>query len=122
MEESTSQYSQTETETEFDDQESYEEKFERYRYFFDNRPLMRCLDVDEDQFLADLLFERLLREVQLPSLPFEESSKDPRDEVQIRTFWDGVRKQLHVDESSLECEWPEGYPEPVDGLEAYLQS
>lgn len=119
-EDSISQYSEPETESESKDQESYEEKLERYRHFFDNRPLMGCWDTDEDKLLADQLFERLQREVQQqPCLPFEESTQNSRGELQVRAFWDNVRMQLQIDESSLENKWPEGYPPPA-GLEAYL--
>ena len=114
-EDSISQYSEPETETESKDQESYEEKLEQYRHFFHSRPLMGCLNMDEDKLLADQLFERLLREVQQqPYFPFEESTQNFRGELQVRAFWDNVRMQLQIDESSLEKEWPEGYPLPTD--------
>jgi hypothetical protein len=77
---------------------------------------MRCLDTDEDQLLADLPYESLLREVQKPGLPFEVSTPNYR-EIQIRAFWDNVTMQLRFDEGSREDEWPEGYPETSSGLE-----
>ena len=104
-EDSISQYSELETETESKGQGTYEEKLERYRHFFDNRPLMECLNTDEDKLLADQLFERLLREVQQqPCLPLEESTQNSRGELQVRAFWDNVRMQLQIDERSLEDE------------------
>lgn len=117
-EDSSSAYS--EPESDFDYEESYEEKLERHRRFFDNRPLMRCMDDDNDQLLADLLFERLLREVQQPGLPFEESNREARGEIQVRAFWDGIRQQLQVDESFLKEEWRERLPQ--SGLQTYLSS
>jgi hypothetical protein len=99
-----SNYSKPEPETDFDHEESYEVRLKRYRHFFNNRPLMRCLDSSDDQLLADLLFERLLKEVQRPGLPFEESTRGARGEVQVRTYWDNVRKQLQIDDDFLRDE------------------
>jgi hypothetical protein len=75
--------------------ETYEEKLSRYQKFFDNGPLMRCLDTEEDKERArDMLFNTLLTDVkQNPS-----DDKSYRGVVQIRTFWEEVRKQLMIDE------------------------
>ena len=114
-----SQYSETDGETELRDEESYDEILERYRRYFDNRSLMKCLDTDDEELLADLLFERLLREVQeLPALLLEGSTQKSRGELQVRAFWDNIRMQLQIDESPLNFEWPEGYPEFGNRLEA----
>lgn len=51
--ESSSVYSETVSGTGFSDHESYEQQLHRYRQFFDNRPLMRCLDNEGDQLLAE---------------------------------------------------------------------
>ena len=50
---STSEYSYYDMESEMDKEEAYDQKLEQYRLFFDNRPLMRCLDTDDDQLLAE---------------------------------------------------------------------
>lgn len=75
--------------------ETYEEKLSRNQKFFDNGPLMRCLDTEEDkQRACDMLFNTLLTDVkQNPS-----DDKSYRGVVQIRAFWEEVRKQLRVDE------------------------
>lgn len=68
-----------------------------------------------------LLFERLLREVQQPGLPFEKPTRESRGEVQVSAFWDDVRKELQFDESFLEYNWPDEYPEvSLGGLGKYL--
>ena len=118
---SSSNYSE-ECETEFNDEESSEDRLERWQHFFSDRPLMHCLDTTEDQMLADMLFERLLKEVQQPGLPFEGSGRRSRGELQIRAFWDNVRSQLHIGESSLEDDMPpvlERPPTTADELYAY---
>jgi hypothetical protein len=51
-EDSRREYSDCDIESEMD-KESYYQKLGRYRHFFDNRPLMRCLDTDDDQLLAE---------------------------------------------------------------------
>ena len=90
--------------------ESYEETLERHRKFFDDRPLMRCLDADEEQLMADLLYERLLNEVKQDAI--EILASDYRGELQVRAFWANVRKQLQIDEDDdpRGNYWPEGYP------------
>jgi hypothetical protein len=55
---------------------------EWYRKFFNNRPLMRCLDTDDEEILAKSLFERLLEETrhtvdQDPSAWLNSSLDDP---------------------------------------------
>jgi hypothetical protein len=97
---SSSYYSDHDTD-QFDPEESHDQRLERYRNFFNTKPLMRCLDTGEDQLLADLLFESLLRELQRPGLPFDPNF---RGEIQIITFWDDVRMQLRFDEDGLEDE------------------
>ena len=42
-----------ELESEFDYEELKEDKLKRYRRFFNNRPLMRHLDTNENQLLAE---------------------------------------------------------------------
>lgn len=75
--------------------ETYGEKLARYREFFDNGPLMRCLDQEEDKKLArDVLFNTLLTDVQQRPL----NNKNYRGVVQIRSFWEDVRKQLRIED------------------------
>jgi hypothetical protein len=72
-----------------------------------------------DGRLPSLLFERLLEEVQRVGLPFEECAEQARGEFQARAFWENVRMQLKVeDDEVLKLEWPEGYPELVEGRDA----
>jgi hypothetical protein len=90
--------------------ESYEETQERHRKFFSNRPLMRCLDIDEEQLMADFLFERLLNEVKQATVETDPSRY--RGELRVRAFWKNVRKQLRFDDDDDPWfnYWPEGYP------------
>ena len=81
--------------TEIPPKEAYEDKLSRYRKFFDNGPLMRCLDKDEDEQQArEVLFNTLLKDVQQNRL----DNYGYRGVIQIRSFWEDVRKQLRVDE------------------------
>jgi hypothetical protein len=117
-------------ETEAPDHETYKERLARHQAFFATCPLMRCLDTEEEkEDLADLLFENLLTEVKEPS-PVKHKPLSYRGIIQIRAFWEGVRRQLgFIDDEEEDC-WPEGYPEhrldhrpnTPDGLEEYLTS
>ena len=78
-------------------EETYEETLERRQRFFDN-----CLEYGEDIMIADRLFERLLKEVQQPGLPFEGDNRQSRGEAQVRAFWDDVRRQLIFDEDFVD--------------------
>jgi hypothetical protein len=81
--------------TETPAKETYEDKLSRYRKFFDSGPLMRCLDKEDDEQQGrDVLFNTLLMDVQQNPL----DNKNYRGVVQIRSFWQDVRKQLRVDE------------------------
>jgi hypothetical protein len=56
---------------------------------------MRCLDKEDDEQQGrDVLFNTLLMDVQQNPL----DNKNYRGVVQIRSFWQDVRKQLRVDE------------------------
>jgi hypothetical protein len=81
------------------DDENNDEKLERHKRFFNNRPLMKCLDTDDDQVLGDLLFERLLKEVEC-----EVARKNYRGELQVRAFWDNLRMQLRDSEDPWSIE------------------
>jgi hypothetical protein len=100
--------------TESSERDTYEEKLSRYRKFFDNGPLMRCLDKDDKQPATDLLFNALLTDVQQNQL----NDENYRGVVQIRSFWDDVRKQLRSEDEAWVDFWPEGYPRyPPDEAE-----
>jgi hypothetical protein len=74
-EDTNSSYSGPQSGRESDCEEYYDETLERYREFFENRPLMRCLDSDENQLLGVTGVspsERLFREIQKPGQPFDE--------------------------------------------------
>lgn len=113
------------------DPETNEERFDRWHQFFDVGPLMRCLDTaQEREEFNDLLYESLLKEVQEPS-PFKHRQPtNYRGVVQIRAFWEDVRKQLNINVAEKEeAFWPLGYPdyEPdrpktLDALEDYPTS
>jgi hypothetical protein len=94
-----------------------------YQEFFNNRPLMRCLDTEEDEDLTDKVYERLLEEsrryigqslsVRLDSLPDDADTlyamllketttqvggcslpEPSRHEMNVTAWWDNVRAQL----------------------------
>lgn len=73
----------------------YEERLARHTAFFSSRPLMRCLDTDDDEIIGIMLFDRLLDEVR-QSANAEHSTY--RGELQVRAFWDNVRLYLRDDE------------------------
>ncbi|CAD6442473.1 00952d29-f726-44d3-9a75-3e3b8c339427 [Sclerotinia trifoliorum] len=85
---------------------TYEQSLQRYRNFFMTRPLMRCLESDEnvDEKLGNELLTRLREEVRRmpPSKPARPGKQitcdDYRGELQSRAFWDNVRLQLQTDE------------------------
>ncbi|KAF4629670.1 hypothetical protein G7Y89_g8474 [Cudoniella acicularis] len=94
--------------------EPLEEKLQRNREFFDNRPLMRCLDdYDKYQIIGDLLFDRLLEEVQVKVDEIADSKY--RGEIKIREFWGNVRSQLNIDDEEIYHDWPY-VEEPVEDL------
>ncbi|TAQ83897.1 hypothetical protein B7494_g7777 [Chlorociboria aeruginascens] len=68
----------------------YEETLKRYRDFFNNRPLMRCLDTNKDQLPSETLYEKLLEEV-------KQGLDNTRGQLQVRAFWDDVRLKLRID-------------------------
>jgi hypothetical protein len=96
-------YEPSDSSFESDDEENQEERLDRLRQYYSNRPLMRCLDrpkSKEKNHLGGLLFEPLHDDVQ-----FRVSQIGPvrrRDEEHIRVaFWDDVRMQLRADESPV---------------------
>lgn len=60
----------------------------------------------EDEFLADLLFDRLLEEVTQSmdelNIETENGSRQYRGYAVVRQFWDEVRRQLQIDEQKDE--------------------
>lgn len=100
------------------DNETYEEKLSKWRQYFDDGPLMRCLDTPEErEAFNDLLFESLLRDVKEPSpLKPNPQSAGYRGVVGIRAFWDDIRRDLNVvPELEDEVVWPAGYPDYESG-------
>ena len=101
---------------------SLQTTLEWYKRFFNNRPLMRCLDTKEDESLTNKLHERLLEEsrrtigqglmVRLDSptddpgnlyeMLLRDTTQDvehslqesSRREMNVRAWWDNVRAQL----------------------------
>lgn len=83
-------------------QETYEERLERWNDYFIEEPLMRWLDVGEEEALiGDLLYERLLEEVHIFQ-DFQEVGKDgkqikvlgDKSEYNTRAFWRNTRGDL----------------------------
>jgi hypothetical protein len=96
-------YEPSDSSFESDDQETQEERLERLRRYYSNRPLMRCLDKlksKEKNHLGRLLFEPLHDDVQ-----FRLSQIGPerrRGQEHIRAaFWDDVRMQSRGDDSPV---------------------
>ncbi|RDL38943.1 uncharacterized protein BP5553_03283 [Venustampulla echinocandica] len=93
-----------------EDEETGEERLERWKQFFNHRPLMRCLDDgDGDELLAELLFNRLYEEVRVKAIGMGGSKY--RGELQARAFWDNVRGQLRVNDDEIFHAWPYTYVE-----------
>jgi hypothetical protein len=75
--------------------ETHQERLERNRIYYSTLPLCRCLDTNEDHLLAELLFERLLKEVRELSL---NEPQYGRGEAQKRKFWDDVKTGLETED------------------------
>ena len=90
---------------ESEDLETYEEKFDRWKYFFNEKPLMRCLDKgDEDHLMGELLFERLKKEVQQAAE--DVAHRRFRGEFQSRAWWDNIRIDLKVPDEEIYHDCP----------------
>ncbi|KAH6683469.1 hypothetical protein B0J14DRAFT_647683 [Halenospora varia] len=94
-----------------EDSETYDEKLERWKDFFNDGALMRYWDKEEDDIIAKLLFNRLFEEVQTSAT--DANRMKHRGELQVRAFWDNVRASLRVDDDEIYDEWPY-MEEPVD--------
>ena len=96
-------YESSDSSFESDDQETQEERLERLRQYYSNRPLMRCLDKPkskEKNHLGGLLFDPLHDEVQYRLSQIGPVKK--RGQEHIRgAFWDDVRMQLRDDDSPV---------------------
>ena len=77
--------------------ESPGERFDRWRRFFDNRPLMKCLDTDYDEYLDNVILNRLHDEIQRNAVDNQDSN---HREQPNRAFWDDMRKK--IDDENLE--------------------
>lgn len=78
--------------------ETYQESLSQHRRLFDDGPLMRCLDKGEDEQRArDALFNTLLTDVQQDAL----DNQSYRGVVQIRSFWEDVRKHLRIEDGDI---------------------
>lgn len=84
-------------------QESVSEQLERHRQFFDNRPLMRCLDKREDESFAEILYKRLLKETK--DFAIYDIPKGYRAYSQVRSYWADIRANLKIREDIDEREW-----------------
>jgi len=103
--------SSEEDRSEYEEPEPYQARLARWKLFFDKRPLMRCLDSEEksvdEQLVQDLMFERLLNEVQVSLSEMSGSEDNYRGEVKVRSFWDDVRARLKdYSDEGLEADWP----------------
>jgi hypothetical protein len=84
--------------------ETAEQRLERWRKFYSERPLDWYFDKDDyEEYLDDVLFERLYKEVQYTV--FETGPSKYRGQEHVRFFWEDVRKQLRDEESPV-LEWP----------------
>ncbi|CAG8976673.1 hypothetical protein HYALB_00012066 [Hymenoscyphus albidus] len=91
-------------------QESYEERLERWKAFFKQQPLGRCLDAgEEDALMGELLYERLLEEVRdLYQVGTDVSNVKvlgDRTELSTRAFWTRIRNELWIDDDEIYHEW-----------------
>ena len=78
----------------FQNLETDEMKLERWKNYYDNQPLMRSLDTDEEELLQNLLFERLIAEIESNIPGMDALCPEYRGEWKIREFWDDVRAEL----------------------------
>jgi hypothetical protein len=88
---------------ESDDQKTQEERLDRLRQYYSNRPLMRCLDKAESKeknHLGGLLFDPLLDEVQYRLSQIGPAKKRGQEHIRA-AFWDDVRMQLRDDDSPI---------------------
>jgi len=84
----------------FDFNETREERLERWHHFYSERPREWYLEKDDfDEFLDNVLFERLYNEVQYTA--HETGPSKYRGQEQIRSFWDDARKRLRDEESPV---------------------
>lgn len=99
--------------------EYYQQRLEENRQFFNNRPLMRALDTDDDQFLDEMLFENLLKDVKQK---ITNENANYRGQLQIIAFWNNLRMQLKDEEedtSPLE-DWP-GWEKVIEATEVGIK-
>lgn len=75
-----------------------------YRDFFNNRPLMRCLDIEDDEILADRLFKRLLEDIECGAnqrlLAWLDCFKDDGDSLYEKLLQD-TKRPVDTGSSSL---------------------
>jgi len=88
--------------------ETHDERLSRFIAFFNNGPLMRCLDTEDDRAM-DVFYERLLAEVREQN----PTKNGFRGVLEVTSFWEDIRRQLKLDEEDW-CQWPEGYPTPME--------
>ena len=93
-----------EPESPFDHNETAEERLERWQKFYRERTMESYLDKDDyEEYLDDLLFDRVHKEVQY-SL-YETGASEYRRQEHVRFFWDDVRRRLKDGEEQV-VEWP----------------
>jgi hypothetical protein len=97
-------HNSNEIEPDCDPNETAEQRLERWRQFYSEKPVDWYFDKDDyEEYLDDLLFDRLYREVQYNV--FETGPSKYRGQEHVRFFWDDVRRQLRDEESPV-LEWP----------------
>jgi hypothetical protein len=93
-----SEYSDSSFES--DDHETQEERLDRLRQYYSNRPLMRCLDKPkskEKNHLGGLLFDLLCDEVQYQLSQIGPAKKRGQEHIRA-AFWGEMRMQLRDDD------------------------
>jgi hypothetical protein len=91
--------SSNQPESPFDSTETVEERLERWKKFYSEKGMESYFDKDDyEDYLDDLLFDRLYHEVQ--HTVYETGAKKYRGQEQVRSFWDYVRTELRDDEET----------------------
>jgi hypothetical protein len=91
-------------ESPFDHNETTEQRLERWQKFYSEKTMESYFDKDDyEEYLDDLLFDKLYDEVQYTV--YETGPSKYRGQEQVRFFWDDVRRQLR-DGKEPALEWP----------------
>jgi hypothetical protein len=91
--------SSNQPESPFNSTETVEERLERWKKFYSEKGMESYFDKDDyEEYLDDLLFDRLYNEVQYTV--YETGAKKYRGQEHVRFFWDYVRMELRDDEET----------------------